>query len=220
MKQNVKVSAKRGNPRNCTGPKTPAGKARSSMHDVTHGLRARTIVLPNETREDFEQIHDSLQEQYDPQNPAEQFLVDAAAHAQWKMVRAEVYETAAYDKGQSDIARAEFFRGMIRTQNSLARLYSKAYNELERIKTARRKAEKEEQTEVFGGSGGRHDEVEHRRIRLVLINPETGERRVDSRIQDGKRVEEFTYDDDELAALAEQAKESGQSRPPEKPRSQ
>jgi hypothetical protein len=196
------------------------------MNAVTHGLRAQSIILPNEKRKDFEQIHDSLQEQYDPQNPAEQFLVDAAAHAQWKMVRAEVYETAAYDEGQSHTGRAEFFRGMIRTQNSLARLYSKAYNELERIKTARRKAEKEEQTEVFGGSGVRHDQEEPRRMQLVLVNPETGERCVDSRIQDGKRVEEFTFDADELALMAEQGINPAQLNlkrtfsPPDKPKGQ
>jgi hypothetical protein len=117
------------------------------MNAVKHGLRAQTIILPNERQEDFDQIHDSLQQQYDPQNPAEQLLVDAAVIAQWKMVRAEVYETAAYDEEQSDIERAEFFRGMIRAQNSLARLYSKAYHELERIKAARPKAEKEQKSD-------------------------------------------------------------------------
>jgi hypothetical protein len=110
------------------------------MNAVKHGLRAQTIILPNERQEDFDQIHNSLRQQYDPQNPTEQLLVDAAVIAQWKVVRAEVYETAAYDKKQSHLHRAEFFRGMIRAQNSLARLYSKAYDELERIKTARQKA--------------------------------------------------------------------------------
>jgi hypothetical protein len=110
------------------------------MNAVKHGLRAQTIILPNERQEDFDQIHDSLQQQYAPQNPAEQLLVEAAVIAQWKMVRAEVYETASYDEGQSHIDRSEFFRGMIRAQNSLARRYSKAYHELERIKTARRNA--------------------------------------------------------------------------------
>jgi hypothetical protein len=124
------------------------------MNAVKHGLRAQTIILPNERQEDFDQIHNSLQEQYAPQNPAEQLLVDAAVIAQWKMVRAEVYETAAYDEEQSDIERAEFFRGMIRAQNSLARLYSKAYNELERIKSARQKAEKQQKSDPASGGGG------------------------------------------------------------------
>jgi hypothetical protein len=70
------------------------------MNALKHGLRAQTIILPNERQEDFDQIHNSLRQQYHPQNPAEQLLVNAAVIAQWKMVRAEVYETAAYDKKQ------------------------------------------------------------------------------------------------------------------------
>jgi hypothetical protein len=60
MKQNEKISINRNNPRKCTGPKTPEGKARSSMNAVTHGPRARTILLSTEQREHFEEIHDSL----------------------------------------------------------------------------------------------------------------------------------------------------------------
>jgi hypothetical protein len=80
MKQNEKISINRTNPRNCTGPKTPEGKAGSFMNAVTHGLRAHTIALPTENREDSEQIHDSLQEQYGPQNPPSNSSSDAAPH--------------------------------------------------------------------------------------------------------------------------------------------
>jgi hypothetical protein len=39
MKPTAKTSAKRRNPRHCTGPKTPGCKARSRMNAVTHGRR-------------------------------------------------------------------------------------------------------------------------------------------------------------------------------------
>ena len=42
------------------------------------------------------EILDSLHEQYPPQDTAEQFLVDKAAIAQWKLVRLEVFESKAY----------------------------------------------------------------------------------------------------------------------------
>src|SRR5580698_10373072 len=90
------IAANRRNAKKCTGPKTAEGKAASSMNALRHGLRARTVVLPDENREEFDQIHAGLQNQYQPQNPSEQYLVDQAAIAQWKLVRAEVFEARFY----------------------------------------------------------------------------------------------------------------------------
>jgi hypothetical protein len=44
MTTKKKIAASRRNARKSTGPKTPAGKAASSMNALRHGLRARTIV--------------------------------------------------------------------------------------------------------------------------------------------------------------------------------
>jgi len=45
------------------------------MNALRHGLRARTMVVPGEHQEDFDQIHAGLQGLYQPENPAEQYLV-------------------------------------------------------------------------------------------------------------------------------------------------
>ncbi len=42
------VEANRLNARKSTGPRTAAGKDRSRMNAVTHGLSARTLILPDE----------------------------------------------------------------------------------------------------------------------------------------------------------------------------
>ena len=67
---------------------------------LRHGLRARTVVLPDEDPEEFDQIHAGLQNQYRPQTPAEQYLVDQAAIAQWKLVRAEILEAECFAEGR------------------------------------------------------------------------------------------------------------------------
>jgi hypothetical protein len=197
MRTKAQSNSSRINGSKSRGPKTPEGKAASSMNALIHGLRANTTVLPTEKQEDFDQLRDSLQEQYQPQNTAEQLLVDEAVIVQWKLVRLEVFERAAYTKEKCELAKASLFRAMMRTQCSLSRAYSKACSDLERIQAARRKQDEPQK-------GDKPDkDATPRRMRLILVNPETGERRVDSRIQDGKRVEEFTFDEDELKAMAD-----------------
>jgi len=109
------------------------------MNALRHGLRARRAILPGEHPEDFDQIHDGLQDLYQPQNQAEQYLVDQAAMAQWKLVRAENFEADCYDDEPSPKGRAAILDRMSQLECRLDRAYTKAYKELERIKAARQK---------------------------------------------------------------------------------
>jgi uncharacterized protein (DUF2132 family) len=179
------IAANRRNARHSTGPKTPLGKATASMNALRHGLRARTVVVPGERQEDFDQIHDGLQGLYQPENPAEQHLVDQAAIAQWKLVRAEAFEARCYADEPSAQARAAILGRMTQIQCRLERTYFKAYKELERIKAARRK--QPEQPEA-------NHQADHLapKFQVAYINPETGERDVIYRAEYGKSVEQFS----------------------------
>jgi hypothetical protein len=168
------IAANRRNAKKCTGPKTAEGKAASSMNALRHGLRARTVVLPDENREEFDQIHAGLQNQYQPQNPSEQYLVDQAAIAQWKLVRAEVFEARFYAEEPSAKARNAMFGHLTLVAGRLERAWFKAYKELERIKAARQKqppqTEESPQSETSQTSGRAPA------VHLYWVNPETGER--------------------------------------------
>jgi len=63
MATKKQIAANRRNAKKCTGPKSPQGKATSSMNNLRHGLRARTIILRGEKQEDFDEIHAGLQDQ-------------------------------------------------------------------------------------------------------------------------------------------------------------
>src|ERR1035438_8664189 len=137
MATKKQIAANRRNAQKCTGPKTPEGKATASMNNLRHGLRARTLILPGEKQEDYDEIHAGLQNQYQPQNPAEQYLVDQAAIAQRKLARAEAYEARSFAKNSSIEACQTVFSHMTLVTGRLERAFFKAYKELERIKAAR-----------------------------------------------------------------------------------
>ena len=68
------IDANRRNARKSTGPKTPEGKAAVRMNSLRHGLRARTVVLPGESREEFNQLCDDLEAEWQPESSSAQFL--------------------------------------------------------------------------------------------------------------------------------------------------
>src|ERR1700690_3269508 len=86
------IDANRRNALKSTGPKTSAGKAAVSMNALRHGLRARTVVLPGEAREEFHQLCDDLEVEWQPQSRTEQFYLEQMAVSQWKLNRMEAGE--------------------------------------------------------------------------------------------------------------------------------
>ena len=179
------IAANRRNARHATGPKTPQGKATASMNSLRHGLRASKIILPGEQQEDFDHIHDGLQNLYQPQDQAEQYLVDQAAIAQWKLVRVEVLEADCFAAGQTPEARVPVFDRLTQIQGRLERAYFKAYKELERIKAARQKQPQQPTPDHS------KDHLAPK-FQVGWVNPETGERDIFYRSEYGKKVEHFS----------------------------
>jgi hypothetical protein len=72
------------------GPKTPEGKARSSMNALKHGLRARTFgILPREEQAEWALHRQDLRQGYGPVDAAEEKLAAAIAAAMWMEIRAD-----------------------------------------------------------------------------------------------------------------------------------
>src|SRR5258707_10106508 len=93
--------ANRRNAQKSTGPKTPEGKAAVSMNALCHGLRARTVVLPGENCEEFNQLCDDLEVEWHPQSRTEQFYVEQMAVSQWKLTRMEIGEVAIFEDAEA-----------------------------------------------------------------------------------------------------------------------
>jgi hypothetical protein len=78
------------------GPKTAAGKARSAMNAVKHGLAARTPVLPGEDRGEFQEFAREHFEYLKPVGPIEKTIAHRLAVTAWRLQRAAQAECAAY----------------------------------------------------------------------------------------------------------------------------
>jgi hypothetical protein len=84
--------ANRRNARKSTGPRTAAGKARSSTNALKHGLTSRTVVLADESGEKYEELRRNLYEELDPGSQLESLLVNRLVAVQWRLARVPALE--------------------------------------------------------------------------------------------------------------------------------
>ncbi|MBC8109172.1 MAG: hypothetical protein H7Z14_21475 [Anaerolineae bacterium] len=91
-----KLAANRANAKMSTGPRSPAGKRRSAMNGVTHGMFCREIVLPGEDAREFEQFRSAVLKKLSPQDVVELMICDRIVTAQWKLRRLNAREAKAH----------------------------------------------------------------------------------------------------------------------------
>jgi hypothetical protein len=71
-----------------TGPTSTQGKDVASRNSITHGARARAIVLPNvEREEDWRAFRDGLVSSLCPEGPLEEYLATRVAELAWRLGR-------------------------------------------------------------------------------------------------------------------------------------
>src|SRR5262249_60580116 len=87
MPSELKSETARANGAKSRGPVTPEGKAISSRNSVRHGLRATAIVLPGESRAEFQALLDSYVHQFKPAGDVERDLVQTLAITRWRLNR-------------------------------------------------------------------------------------------------------------------------------------
>ena len=83
----------RANAQHSTGPKTPAGKHRSSLNALRHGLTGQIVVMPTEDLHAYQLHLKSFTDEYDPKGATEAHLVQALADTSWRLNRVAALET-------------------------------------------------------------------------------------------------------------------------------
>ena len=87
-----------------TGPKTEAGKKRSSQNSFKHGLSGRTVVMPCEDMELFLKHSKEIVEGYNPETAIECELAQEIADGYWRLKRARTVEDGMFAWGNYEEA--------------------------------------------------------------------------------------------------------------------
>ena len=87
-----RAAINRANSQHSTGPRTEAGKQRSSRNALRHGLCAASPVLPSEDRTAYEQHLREFFGEYQPATPTERHLVQELADTSWRLNRIPMLE--------------------------------------------------------------------------------------------------------------------------------
>ena len=88
----TRTEINRANAQHSTGPKTAAGKQRSSLNALRHGLTGQLIVMPTEDLDQYQRHLKSFTDEYDPQGATEAHLVQALADTAWRLNRVAALE--------------------------------------------------------------------------------------------------------------------------------
>ena len=97
MATQAQIDAARRNGAKSQGPKTPEGKAISSMNALRHGMTAKAVLLTNENPEAYCKLAASYYEKFQPTDDVERDLVDEMIVAKWRQRRDWSNEAALFD---------------------------------------------------------------------------------------------------------------------------
>jgi hypothetical protein len=93
------LAANRRNAELSTGARTSAGKARSSMNNLRHGLTGQINILPTEDREAHDRFCTELADSLQPETPMEKQLAHSVAEDNWRLNRARAIENNMFALG-------------------------------------------------------------------------------------------------------------------------
>jgi hypothetical protein len=97
-----KIASARANGAKSRGPATAPGKQSSALNALTHGLTAGTVVLFNESADEYRaQLHDYL-DHFRPQTKPEGDLVHQLAAAHWRVARYAGVESGLFEHRMLD----------------------------------------------------------------------------------------------------------------------
>jgi hypothetical protein len=137
MATQKQIEANRRNAEKSTGPRTPEGKAAVRLNALRHGMRARTVVLPGEDRQEFERLCDVLEAEWQPRTATELFYLEQMAVSQWKLTRMEVAEADVYHEVTGAKIQIPLLDRLWQAQCRMERSFARAQRELERIQSSR-----------------------------------------------------------------------------------
>jgi hypothetical protein len=98
-----RAAVNRANAQHSTGPRTAAGKQRSSLNALRHGLTGQTIVLPTEDQSAYQRHSQSFLDECQPKGAIETQLVQSLLDTSWQLNRAAAVESNLFSLGITEM---------------------------------------------------------------------------------------------------------------------
>jgi len=168
MSSDLQLHANRANAQLSTGPKTPDGKAKSSLNAVKTGLTGRTVLLPGDDAAVYQQHIQRLVDRYKPSGDEEATLTQSIADTEWRLLRVPSLEMGIYALGRLEFA-AKFDQEDPAVRASLIEAhiflaYQKQFNNLS-IQEGRLRKQREQDTAELLKLQKQRQELEEKRMR-------------------------------------------------------
>ena len=144
MTSERQIRANRLNSAYSTGPKTIAGKHRSSRNAMIHGLTSRSVVAIFEDDQDFQGFASEIRDSFSQPSPIEHELINRLIGLLWRLRRAQMVETGLMSiqgKLQRDIRLASVSEGQIDEEKVLLSLGLESTTERAAPSLAQQRAE-------------------------------------------------------------------------------
>ncbi len=103
MSSDREITANRLNAKRSTGPRSPAGKTKSSMNALTHGLTGRNVLLPGEDPSDFDSFREAVLANLHISGALEGALSDMIVAYLWRLDRVPKFEAMLYKRGYKEL---------------------------------------------------------------------------------------------------------------------
>jgi hypothetical protein len=143
-----RAATNRANSQHSTGPRTEAGKQRSSRNALRHGLTAQTAVLPNEDPETYQRHIQQFLDEYAPATPTETQLVHEIANSAWRLNRIPLLEADLLSQNPNPQTLIPQLASLGLHGSRLSRQFQKAVDQLREIQEERRFLERRQLIEA------------------------------------------------------------------------
>ena len=174
MPTSAQIEANRRNSEKSTDPRSPEGKAsprsnrpcypeqapaagllergKSRFNALTSGIHAKSQVIPGEDAAELEALAGSYRQEFQPESPLEQFLVDAMVAADWQLRRLRKIEAQLWQReltgadAAADLAEAYTRKPALaqiqRRIEATERSYYRALKQMQQIQKAEAEADR------------------------------------------------------------------------------
>jgi hypothetical protein len=137
-----RAAVNRANSAHSTGPRTESGKQRSSKNALSHGLTARTAVLPTEDPEAYQRHIQQFLDEYKPAHPTETQLVHEIANTAWRLNRIPLLEADLLSQAPNPQSLIPQLATLGLHGSRLSRQFQKGLEQLRDLQEERRRLER------------------------------------------------------------------------------